>query len=284
MNAEIELIAGYWTLAGDTNPFAKSEVSPFPLRDRIEAAASAGYRGIGLLRVDLLATTAKHDLHEIKSMLEHNGMRHVELEFLVDWFADGARRQASDAIRRDLLKAAAMLDARHIKVAPEIDGAVYALSRVVDEFALLCREAAEYGAAIALEMMPFSQINNFSRALSLVESAGASNGGLLLDLCHVARGGMAYTDVATAPTKRIVSVELDDADAEPHGSLWEDTLYYRRLCGEGALRPREFIGALRGAGYRGVYSVEIISREHRKRGLEEAARRSFETTMNQFGD
>jgi sugar phosphate isomerase/epimerase len=50
------------------------------------------------------------------------------------------------------------------------------------------------------------------------------------------------------------------------------------------LRPREFIGFLRGAGYRGVYSVEIISREHRKRGLEEAARRSFETTMNQFGD
>jgi len=67
-------------------------------------------------------------------------------------------------------------------------------------------------------------------------------------------------------------------------ALFGRTLYYRRLCGEGALRPREFIGALRGAGYRGVYSVEIISREHRKRGLEEAARRSFETTMNQFGD
>jgi sugar phosphate isomerase/epimerase len=50
------------------------------------------------------------------------------------------------------------------------------------------------------------------------------------------------------------------------------------------LRPREFIAALSAAGYRGVYSVEIISREHRKRSLEEAARRSFETTMNQFGD
>src|SRR5260370_13739374 len=33
----------------------------------------------------LMATIGKHDLHEIKSMLEHNGMRHVELEFLVDW-------------------------------------------------------------------------------------------------------------------------------------------------------------------------------------------------------
>lgn len=284
MNEEIELIAGYWTLAGDTYPFAESEVSPFPLRNRIEAAASAGYKGIGLLHVDLMAAVRTHSLPEIKSMLKHNGMMHVELEFLVDWFADGARRQASDVVRRDLFEAAEILGAHHIKVAPEIDGAVYPLSRVVDEFALLCREATEYGAAAALEMMPFSQINDFFRALNLVESAGAPNGGLLLDLWHVARGGMAYTDVATVPTKRIVSVELDDADAQPHGTLWEDTLHHRRLCGEGALRPREFIAALHGAGYRGVYSVEIISREQRKRALKEAALRAFETTMNQFGD
>jgi sugar phosphate isomerase/epimerase len=97
---------------------------------------------------------------------------------------------------------------------------------------LLCREAAEYGTSTALEMMPFSQINNFFGALSLVESAGAFNGGLLLDLWHVARGGMNYNEISTMPIKRIVSVELDDADAQPQGSLWEDTLHHRRLCGE----------------------------------------------------
>ncbi len=124
-------------------------------------------------------------------MLEHNAeWRHVEPGVPGrNWFADGARRQASDAIRRDLLEAAAILDARHIKVAPEIDGAIYQLSRVIDEFALLCREAAEYGAAIGLgnDALPAKSIIS-SRALSLVESAGASNGGLLLDLWHVARG------------------------------------------------------------------------------------------------
>jgi hypothetical protein len=72
MNAEIDLIAGYWTLAGDTNPFAKSEVSPFPLRDRIEAAASAGYRGIGLLRADLMATIGK-------SAAGYRGVHSVEI-------------------------------------------------------------------------------------------------------------------------------------------------------------------------------------------------------------
>src|SRR5258708_34747237 len=101
MNVEIDLIAGYWTLAGDTNPFAKSEVSPFPLRDRIEAAASAGDSGIGLLRAALMATIGNHDLHETQSIPEHNRMSHVELESPVDSFADGAGSHAHGAIRRD---------------------------------------------------------------------------------------------------------------------------------------------------------------------------------------
>src|SRR5260370_42236552 len=115
-------MAGYWTLAGDSHPFAASEVSPFPLRERIEAAARAGYRGIGLLHVDLMAAPAEHGLRGIKSMLDHNGMKHVELEVLVDWVADGAPRTAADAVRRDLLEAAAVLGARHLKVAPHTDG------------------------------------------------------------------------------------------------------------------------------------------------------------------
>ena len=66
------------------------------------------------------------------------------------------------------------------------------------------------------------------------------------------------------------------------GSLWEDTIHHRRLCGEGDLNPPAFIKAVQAAGYRGYYGVEILSEEHRKLPLEEMARRSFETTMEQF--
>ena len=46
MNATKELLAAYWTLAGDVYPCAASEISPFPLRERCEAAMRAGWSGM----------------------------------------------------------------------------------------------------------------------------------------------------------------------------------------------------------------------------------------------
>ncbi len=43
----IELIAAYFTLAGDAYPFGPTQISPFPFRDRVEAAARAGWKGMG---------------------------------------------------------------------------------------------------------------------------------------------------------------------------------------------------------------------------------------------
>lgn len=45
-----ELLAAYWTLAGDRRPFdPQGVISPFPFAERVEAAAAAGWKGIGLL-------------------------------------------------------------------------------------------------------------------------------------------------------------------------------------------------------------------------------------------
>lgn len=47
----------------------------------------------------------------------HYGIKHIELEFWTDWFLDGKRKKQSDIRRQKLLKAAEMLQARHLKVA-----------------------------------------------------------------------------------------------------------------------------------------------------------------------
>ena len=46
---QIELLASYWTIAGDRYPGGPTEVSPFSLRERCEAASAAGYTGLGLV-------------------------------------------------------------------------------------------------------------------------------------------------------------------------------------------------------------------------------------------
>ena len=283
----IELIASYWTIAGDVYPMAPNEISPFPFEKRVEVAARAGYRGLGLLHADLMAVSNRLGLSEMRRILDANGIHHVELEFLSDWYAQGRARAASDMVRKDLLEAAEALSARCIKIAPSIDESklddvALDMPRMIESFAALSREAAKYGTSIALEIMPFSNIRTISAALELVSTDPQPNGGLYIDIWHMARGGIDYSEVAKIPQQFIKAVELDDADINVVGTLWDDTRFHRRLCGEGALDVPAFLKATREAGYRGPYAVEIISREHRRLSLEEEAKRSFETTMAQF--
>ncbi len=283
----IELIASYWTIAGDVYPMGPSEISPFPFEKRVEVAARAGYRGLGLLHADLMAVANRLGLSEMRRILDANGMHHVELEFLSDWYAQGRARAESDMVRKDLLEAAEALSARCIKIAPSIDepsldDVALDMPRMIESFAALSREAAKYGTSIALEIMPFSNIRTLSTALELVSTDPQPNGGLYLDIWHMARGGIDYAEVAKIPQQFIKAVELDDADRDVVGTLWDDTRFHRRLCGEGALDIPAFLKATREAGYRGPYAVEIISREHRRLSLEEEAKRSFETTVAQF--
>lgn len=287
MIGTIELIASYWTIAGDVYPIAPSEISPFPFEKRVEVAARAGYRGLGLLHADLMAVSNRLGHSEMRRILDANGIYHVELEFLSDWYAQGRARTESDMVRKDLLEAAEALSARCIKIAPSIDepsldNVALDMPRMIESFAALSREAAKYGTSIALEIMPFSNIRTLSAALELVSTDPQPNGGLYLDIWHMARGGIDYSEVAKIPKQFIKAVELDDADRDVVGTLWDDTRFHRRLCGEGALDIPAFLKATREAGYWGPYAVEIISQEHRRLSLGEEARRSFETTMAQF--
>ena len=163
-----------------------NEISPFPFEKRVEVAARAGYRGLGLLHADLMAVSNRLGMKEMRRILDANGMQHVELEFLSDWYVQGPARAASDTVRKDLLEASEALRARCIKIAPGIgeyslDDVDLHMPRMIESFAALSREAAKYGTSIALEIMPFSNIRTVSAALELVSTDPQQNGGLYLE-------------------------------------------------------------------------------------------------------
>lgn len=70
----------YWTTSGVTP--GEGEISRFDFRDRVEAAARAGFKGIGIWHADLEHIVLHRTLKEMKMMLDDNGMKYVELEFL----------------------------------------------------------------------------------------------------------------------------------------------------------------------------------------------------------
>src|SRR3954453_16053750 len=271
VTAADELLATCWTTAGDAAPSRADWRSPVPLRERIEAAAAAGFTGFGVLAVDLVVAEREHGLSGIRGMLTDNGIVHLELEGLPDWWSAGAERARSDDLRRFLLTAAEALGARHLKVTPDTSGAPWDAGHWASEFALLAAQAADAGARLGIEFLPWSNIPTAQEALRLVEDAGHAAGGIVVDVWHVERADTPAAELAELPAHRIVGVELNDADREVIGTLFEDTVERRRYCGEGSFDLTGSITALRAAGWAGPWGVEILSTEHRRRDVCQAA-------------
>ncbi|WP_095060458.1 sugar phosphate isomerase/epimerase [Pseudomonas sp. Irchel s3f7] len=279
----IELLAAYWTIAGDIYPMGPTEVSPYSFEDRMKAAGNAGFKGIGLVHNGMMDTVDKIGYPAMKAILEKNGIKHVELEFLVDWYHTGERRRQSDKVRQELLEAAKALGARSIKIGPGIGEDTADIDLMVKEFTLLSQQAAEVGANVVLEIMPFSNVRTIETALAIVEGANQPNGGLLLDIWHLQRGGIDFNDITKIPARFIKSIELNDAHKYAIEPLWMDTIHKRVLPGDGTFDIPAFIKAVHAAGYEGPWGLEVLSDTHRKLPLELMANRAYETTISQFG-
>lgn len=279
-----ELLAAYWTLAGDVYPGAPTEISPYSLRERAAAASRAGWSGIGLILDDLEYSVEQYGVSGVKKILEDTGMKYFELEILMDWYLDGEARTKSDHFRRRVIELGAELGMRNLKIgANPFDEAPANFPRMTEEFAKLCEDVATVGATVAIEFMPFSNIRNIGDALKIAEGANQPNGGLMVDHWHVARFGSPYSEVARIPARFIKGVELDDVAAEIKGTLLDDSTFNRKLCGEGVADCRAFVEALDKAGCDlPYYGVELISEPFRKLPLEEMAKRAYDTTIAQF--
>jgi sugar phosphate isomerase/epimerase len=278
-----ELLASYWTIAGGALPHTDREYSPFDFQDRVESAAKAGYKGIGIWHADLEHILEKRSLKEMKRILDDNGIKYLELEFLTDWFMQGEQKRVSDLRKKLLLTAAEALGARHIKVGDFLNQKT-PMPRVIESFAALCAEAAEHGTRILFELMPFAMIVTLQEALEMVEGANAENGGIVFDLWHLAKLGISFEEVAGVPARFLMGVELNDGTFEAPWSLHEDTINHRRLCGEGEFDVKGFVACLQKAGYQGPWGIEVLSQELRQKTLHELTTRSFVTTMAQFPD
>lgn len=277
MSSPINLMNLFWTTAGIFP--GTGGISRYDFRDRVEAAARAGFTGIGLWHTDLEAILQRRTLREMRAILDANGMQQLELEFLTDWFLTGARKEESDRQKRLLLEASAALGAKHIKIG-DFQNTPCPMPQIIESFAALCSEAEQYGATIGFEFMASAMIDNLRDARALVETAGARNGGLILDIVHVVNLGITYEEIRAIPLPYVVNVELNDGTLP--GSPRHDPSRARRFCGEGEFDIRGFIGCLTTMGYTGPWAVEVFSDELVALSLDELNSRAFTTTMAQF--
>jgi sugar phosphate isomerase/epimerase len=278
MKTNVELMSLYWTTAGIFP--GQGEISRFDFKDRVQAAARAGFKGIGIWHTDLEHILQYRTLKEMKRILDDNGIKYVELEFLTDWFLDGARKAESDSRRKRLFEASEALHAKHVKVG-DFYNSTCPLPHAIESFAALCAEAEKYGATIGFEIMDCAMIDNLKDAITLVGTAGAKNGGLIIDIYQVANLGMTYEEIRCIPLEHLTNVELNDGTLP--GSSGHDPSN-RKFCGEGEYDIQGFINCVKNIGYSGPWGVEVISEKLAMLPLKELSTRAFDTTIAEFTD
>ena len=272
------LIASCWTTAGAASPLDEDQRSPVPFATRVAIAGEAGFAGFGITHADIVALRDTIGLSDARDILMSSGIAFVELEMLMDWFTTGPPRESSDRVRRDLLEAAEVLPVRHVKVGSTYGSMSWPATDIAKELRVLSSQAADVGARIALEPQAMASIRSLQQAVEVTERADHSGAGLLLDIWHIERAHLSFADIRGIPAEVIVSTELNDARAEVNGTLLEDTVNDRLLCGQGSFEVAAFVDAVRATGYQGPWGAEILSHDHRARPVEEAINAAYLTT------
>jgi sugar phosphate isomerase/epimerase len=163
-----DVVATYWTLAGQVLPASGNEASPFEFRARVEAAAAAGYKGMGFVHDDLEAVREVIGYPEMRRILAGNGIADVEVEMIGDWFADGERRAKSDSVRRNLLSAGSALGARRLKVCGDVAGSRWPKQVLIDAFADLCSDFDKLGMKVGVEIMPWTNFSTIANTMEVL--------------------------------------------------------------------------------------------------------------------
>jgi sugar phosphate isomerase/epimerase len=278
----VQLANAYWTSAGPVDVHVGREWSQYDFADRCAEAAKVGFAGLGLWHADIEhQMEGGRTLREMRRLLDDNGIRLYELEFLMDWFVDDDDRAAADRIRKLLFEAAVELDAHHIK-AGNIPGKECEMGRLKDAYAELVADAAQHTSAKVLyEFMPFDvNVNSVDSALEVID--GIDNTGVVIDTWHMAKLDIKPDDLRRFGADRIGWIELSDGQYAWEEDRIDEVVNRRRLPGEGEFDIRGYVEVGLDMGYSEPWGVEVLSQDLRALPFDEMFRRAYESAAAQF--
>jgi sugar phosphate isomerase/epimerase len=239
-----QVVATAWTSAGNTSPMRTPATSPVPIAERVAAVADAGYVGLGLIADDLLAIRNTIGFAALRDMIADHGLTHVEIELIERWWIPRGEPGNSYDVRELLFDAADVLAPAFVKIGSQNGPAIADPLPLVGPLRELADQAAAHGTRVAIE--PATSFDELRAALT---------------------PGM------------IFGVELNDAAPDIVGTLSEDTVDNRLVCGDGCFDLRGLVSLLRDKGFDGPWGVEILSSSFRRLPVAEAVKLAADSAL-----
>jgi sugar phosphate isomerase/epimerase len=276
-------LPGYPDLGPDDLILSHFSLGRFrPFEERVRAAAEAGFAAMGLYIGDYerLKAQGASDA-DLRAVLEHHGLRIVEIEALRGWSATGRAGKDRDAYLKAETEVFNMSDAlgpgHHVQVIGPYAGT---LDDAAQAFAGVCDRAAEHGLAAAIEFLPeMTNIPDAATAMQIVTKAGRANGGICLDSWHHFRGANDDDMLRAIPAERIFTVQFDDGPRQRvDPDYYTDCTLYREVPGDGDFDLTGFLRLVAEMGVRLPLSVEVMSTKLHDQTATEITRRLADAT------
>jgi sugar phosphate isomerase/epimerase len=228
-----------------------------PLDDRIRAAGAAGFAGIGLFAGQFITMRdAGFTIAELRDLLDASGVCLAEIEVLAGWGAASPTDAYRDfeAVVWELVDA---FESRYVQAIGPFEGSI---ADAASRFGAVCDRAADHGAVVGLEFLPFTNIVDAADALAIVEQADRPNGGVCVDIWHHARGANDLDLVRAIPPELITGVQMSDGTRRPAIADYKDDCLRNRLPpGDGEFGAVDFVRTLIDLGVDVPWSLEVCN-------------------------
>jgi sugar phosphate isomerase/epimerase len=231
--------------------------------ERIELALSYGFRGMELNLDELSERLDVGGLEFAQRLIVSAKIRLGGACLPVDLEADNEAYDQQVTRLRTLAEPLSKLgcDRLMVRLAPGSETMPYHENferhrqRIAELAALLGEQniklgIAYQGAAALREGKQFEFIHDFDALVTFVNTIGASNVGLVVDLFEIVRSGKSVEDLRSLPIEQIVAVRVSDGSADVQPQEWTEKA--RLLPGEtGVINASTVLTMLAEGGYDG---------------------------------
>ena len=177
----------------------------------MRVAARTGYQYVGLRLIAVTETTPGYPLMDdpsmmrgTKSALADTGVRVLDIEFVK------ITPEIDVAGLERLVAAGAELGAKYVITAPYDPD----LARLADRLGAISDLAARYGLRAVLEFFPWTVVSDLGTAVQVMEAAGRTETGILVDTLHFNRSGSKVEQLHNIPGSRLPFVHVCDATVQ----------------------------------------------------------------------
>jgi len=195
-------------------------------------------------------------IDDLGALLDDADVCLAEIEVLAGWGAT----QPTESYRAFESAVWELVDAFECRYVQAIGPYEGSIADAAERFAGVCDRAAEHGAVVGLEFLPFTNIVDARDALAIVEQADRPNGGVCVDIWHHARGADDLDLIRAIPPELIMGIQMSDGTVVPAlADYKDDCLRHRVAPGDGEFGAVEFVRTLLGLGVDVPWSLEVCN-------------------------